>query len=90
MKKIFLIFILSLIINIQFIQLAQAVSGGIFRNIFKIFKGYKKKVIFYRYADGKWSLSNEYECKNIKPLVKKDDNQFVLSAKSIVLIKFYN
>ena len=39
MKKIFLIFILSLIINIQFIQLAQAVSGGIFRNIFKIFKG---------------------------------------------------
>ena len=60
------------------------------KKIFKIFKGYKKKVIFYRYADGKWSLSNEYECKNIKPLVKKDDNQFVLSAKSIVLIKFYN
>ena len=39
MKKIFLIFILGFIINIQFIQLVQAVPGGIFRNIFKIFKG---------------------------------------------------
>ncbi len=39
MKRFILIVILSLIIDIQFIQLAQAVPGGIFRNIFKIFKG---------------------------------------------------
>ena len=58
--------------------------------MFNIFKEYKNNLIFYRFADGKWSLSNEFECKNIEPLVKKDDNEFVLSAKSIVLIKFYN
>ena len=39
MKRFISIVILSLIIDIQFIQLAQAVPGGIFRNIFKIFKG---------------------------------------------------
>ena len=39
MKRFISIAILSLIIDIQFIQLAQAVPGGIFRNIFKIFKG---------------------------------------------------
>ena len=39
MKRFVSVVILSLIIDIQFIQLAQAVPGGIFRNIFKIFKG---------------------------------------------------
>ena len=39
MKRFISIAILSLVIDIQFIQLAQAVPGGIFRNIFKIFKG---------------------------------------------------
>ena len=39
MKRFLLVFFLSLIIEIQFIQLAQAVPGGIFRNIFKIFQG---------------------------------------------------
>ena len=39
MKRFISIAILSLIIDTQFIQLAQAVPGGIFRNIFKIFKG---------------------------------------------------
>ena len=39
MKRFISVVILSLIIDIQFIQLAQAVPGGIFRNIFKIFKG---------------------------------------------------
>ena len=39
MKRFISIVILSLIIDIQFIQLAQAVPGGIFKNIFKIFKG---------------------------------------------------
>ena len=45
MKRFFLVFILSLIINIQFIQFVQAVPGGIFRNIFKIFKGSTDDVI---------------------------------------------
>ena len=35
----------------------------------------------------KVEFKNEYECKN-KAFGEKDDNQFVLSAKSIVLIKF--
>ena len=39
MKRFISVVILSLIIDIQFIQLAQAVPGGIFKNIFKIFKG---------------------------------------------------
>ncbi len=60
------------------------------KKIFKIFKNFKKKVIFYRFINGKWIQSNEIDCKNMKPLLKKNDNQFVLSAKSIVLIKFYN
>ena len=58
------------------------------KKIFKIFKNFKKKVIFHRYVDGKWRLCNENDCKYIEPIVKKNDNQFVLSAKSIVLIKF--
>ena len=45
MKRFFLVFILSLIINIQHIQFVQAVPGGIFRNIFKIFKGSTDDVI---------------------------------------------
>ena len=45
MKRFFLVFILSLIINIQFIQFVQAVPGGIFRNIVKIFKGSTDDVI---------------------------------------------
>ena len=56
--------------------------------IFNIFKNFKKKVIFYRYVKGKWTVSKEGECKNMEPIVKINDNQFVLSAMSLVLIKF--
>ena len=58
------------------------------KKIYKIFHNFKKKIIFYNYFNGKWRLCNESECKNIEPIVKKNDNQFVLSAKSIALIKF--
>ena len=37
---------------------------------------------------GKWTVSKEGECKNMEPIVKINDNQFVLSAMSLVLIKF--
>ncbi len=66
----------------------QQFDSNDLKKIFKIFKNFKKKVIFHRYVDGKWTLSNESECKNMEPIVKINDNQFVLSAKSIVLIKF--
>ena len=39
MKKFYLIIFLSLTINIQFIEFAQAIPGSFFRNIFKFFKG---------------------------------------------------
>jgi len=39
MKRFISIAILSLIMNIQFIEYAQAVPGGAFRNFFKLFKG---------------------------------------------------
>ena len=55
--------------------------------IFNIFKNFKKKVIFYKYVNGAWIFSSETECKNMEPVVKKNDNEFVLSSKSIVLIK---
>ena len=55
-----------------------------------LFKNFKKDVLFYKFNDGKWNLCKENECKNIEPIVKKNDKQFVLSAKSIVLIKYYN
>ena len=58
--------------------------------ISRIFKNFKKSFIFYKFIDKTWILSSEKECRNIGPIVKKSDNRFVLSAKSIVLIKFYN
>ena len=39
MKNFYLIIFLSLAINIQFIEFAQAIPGSFFRNIFKFFKG---------------------------------------------------
>lgn len=45
MKKFVSVIILSLIINIQFIEYVQAIPGGIFRNFFKLFKGSGKNVI---------------------------------------------
>lgn len=45
MKKFYLIILLSLTINIQFIEFAQAVPGSFFRGIFKFFKGGTDDVI---------------------------------------------
>ena len=39
MKRFISIAILSLIMNMQFIEYAQAIPGGAFRNFFKLFKG---------------------------------------------------
>ncbi len=66
----------------------QQFDSNDLKKIFNIFKNFKKKVTFYRYVNGKWILSNEIECKKMEPVVKTNDNKFVLSAKSIVLIKF--
>ena len=45
MKKFYLIILLSLTINIHFIEFAQAVPGSFFRGIFKFFKGGTDDVI---------------------------------------------